>query len=184
MYRYPLGFYTYISEKEEYTARPIFVYSLQCGENVEKTVVRLGGEGGLAEIYTSDSELAKGVGLLKTPLDTITPGVYISVNHIPLLPIDDKTLSLDKVLGLESLGGLKSIIGIPHRKGKLPKIVLERLGLGYYEVAGIRRPQVLALPPGTILSVENKGLMQKADIVELLKTLYSIGYATLYPLTS
>jgi len=184
MYRYPLGIYTYISEKEEYTARPIFVYSLNCVENVEKTVVRLGGEGGLAEIYASDRELAKGVDLLKTPLDTITPGVYISVNHIPLLPIDDKTLSLDKVLGLELLGGFKSVIGIPHGKSGLPKIVVERLGLGYYEVARIRRPQILALPPGTILSVENKEIMQKADTVELLKTLYSIGYATLYPLTS
>jgi CRISPR-associated protein Cmr3 len=179
-YRYPLGFYKYIREAdfkaESKPAKPLFMYIINCEKPVEKTIVRIGGEGRVAEIYTSDEELLiKQLSLLKSPLELSESGTYIAVSPIPLIAEKRDALYLDAVKGLEFCS---SVIGVPQIGLKPPKLIVERLGLGYYEVARTRRPQILVLPPGTIVEVKSTD----KSVIDLLRVLYSIGFATLYPL--
>jgi CRISPR-associated protein Cmr3 len=179
-YRYPLGFYKYIREAdfkaESKPAKPLFMYIINCEKPVEKTIVRIGGEGRVAEIYTSDEELLiKQLSLLKSPLELSESGTYIAVSPIPLIAEKRDALYLDAVKGLEFCS---SVIGVPQIRLKPPKLIVERLGLGYYEVARTRRPQILVLPPGTIVEVKSTD----KSVIDLLRVLYSIGFATLYPL--
>jgi len=179
-YRYPLGFYKYIrkinSKAESKPAKPLFIYTVNCEKPLQKTHMRLGGEGRVAEIYTSDDEfLIKQLNLLKSPLELGEKRAYIAVSPIPLIVENKDTLYLDAVRGLEFCS---NIIGVPQIGLKQPKLIVERLGLGYYEVARIRRPQILVLPPGTIVEVKSTD----KSVIEVFRVLYSIGFATLYPL--
>jgi CRISPR-associated protein Cmr3 len=179
-YRYPLGFYKYIREAdfkaESKPAKPLFMYIINCEKPVEKTIVRIGGEGRVAEIYTSDEELLiKQLSLLKSPLELSESGTYIAVSPIPLIAEKRDALYLDAVKGLEFCS---SVIGVPQIGLKPPKLIVERLGLGYYEVARTRRPQILVLPPGTIVEVKSTD----KSVIDVLRALYSVGFATLYPL--
>jgi hypothetical protein len=179
-YRYPLGLYRYVhkagSKVESKYAEPVFVYALNCKERVERAIVRFGGEGRVAEVYTSEEEeLIKRASLIKSPLEVDSGGVYIALAPIPLLAESGDSIYLDAVKGLEFCS---DVVGVPQIGPKPPKVVVERLGLGYYEVSRIRRPQILALPAGTIVRARPIDL----GIVDLLKTLYMVGFASLYPL--
>jgi len=101
-YRYPLGFYKYVheadSKSESKPAKPLFIYMINCGKPLEKTIVRIGGEGRVAEIYTSDEEfLIKQLNLLKSPLELAESGAYIAVSPIPLIAKKRDALYLDVV---------------------------------------------------------------------------------------
>jgi CRISPR-associated protein Cmr3 len=179
-YRYPLGFYKYVQEAsskaESKPAKPLFIYMINCEKPLKKTIVRIGGEGRVAEIYTSDEEfLIKQLNLLKSPLELAESGAYIAVSPIPLIAEKRDALYLDAVKGLEFCS---SVIGVPQIGLKPPKLIVERLGLGYYEVARTRRPQILVLPPGTIVEVKSTD----KSVIDVLRALYSVGFATLYPL--
>jgi hypothetical protein len=177
MYRYPLLTYRTL---EGDAVEPRFVYIINCEGDIGG-VIRFGGEGRIAKIYTlSGNGFEEYIKNVVNPLNISVSGFYIALNHIPLLSTSNTldTLYLDSVIGLEFTGGVRGVIGLPQNK-KPPKVIVERLGLGYYEVLNIRRPQILTLPPGTIVRVVAAGEISS----KLLSTLYDIGFASLYSLT-
>ena len=173
LYKYPISVYKVIQASVAKPARPRFLYLLNCDEKIDG-YVRFGGEGRIVKMYTRELEAVKG---MEMPLN-ISKELYIALSPIPLLPIREEALYLDSqsMLGLNFVS---EIIGIPQQsKEKPPKVVVENIGLGYYEVKRVRRPLILALPPGTI--VKTKPINGAED--SLLASLYKIGFATLYPL--
>jgi CRISPR-associated protein Cmr3 len=160
----------------EVPAKTRLLYVINC-ENVDnlRGIARFGGEGRAAKVYTDSVE---GVSSVESIL-TASPGLYIALSPIPLIPKAENVIYLEpeNFLGLERV---EEIVGIlPTTPGKPPKVVVEALGLGFYEVKRVRRPVIVALPPGTVLRI-GRGL---SDVVHpLLETLYSIGFASLVPL--
>jgi hypothetical protein len=160
-------------------------------------VVRFGGEGRAAKVYTDSVEGISGVKSMYVLLElilnqslqlgisgvksilTASPGLYIALSPVPLIPKAGNAIYLEpgSFLGLECV---EEIVGIlPTAPGKPPRVVIEPLGLGFYEVKRVRRPAIVALPPGTVLRID-RGL---SDVVHpLLEALYSIGFASLAPL--
>ncbi|MEM4817136.1 MAG: hypothetical protein QXU77_06280, partial [Desulfurococcaceae archaeon] len=64
-----------------------------------------------------------------------------------------------------------------------PKLRIVRLGLGFSEVVRKKRPEILALPPGTIIGVEDDVNPPTFGDNDLMKELLHIGFATLYKLS-
>jgi len=181
MYKYPLAVYK--ERRSGNIAEPLFVYTLNCEKTLDKVVIRVGGENRVANIYvTEEKYFTEPSSKLTSPLKTPREGVYIATSPIPLLSSKNEQLYLDDVLGLEFINGVKGVLGIPQEKGKPPKIVTERLGLGFYEVTRTRRPQILALPQGTIIEIKIK--IHLPALPDILKPLYTIGFASLYPIKS
>jgi hypothetical protein len=179
MYRYPLLTYKTFNDSE--VVEPRFIYILNCDEGING-IIRFGGEDRIARIYAIEGdEVGKHVKNIANPLSISMSGLYITLSPVPLIPTPNNIASLyiDSVLGLEFIDGVGGVIGIPQ-KGKLPKIIVERLGLGYYEVSNIRRPQILVLPLGTLINIKDT---KKVNSNKLLSMLYSIGFASLYLLT-
>lgn len=192
MYKYPLVIYIDIA-----TGRPIdvkMVYVLNCELHLKETIVRIGGESRIAKIRTIKAEEPKILDVIKktiNPLMDIKPGIYLATNFVPFVTIKPGTIGLNDinaVKGLEFLDEVNDIIGLPQLVSKRhgiieirpPKVVIERLGLGYSESYGRRRPQVLALPPGTLLLIRKKEVLATTGIIQ---TLWDIGYATLFELS-
>lgn len=171
LYRYPMSVYRLVHGDREVPARPRFLYLLNCDNDVSG-YIRFGGEGRVARVYTEQVKYE-----VRSLLDAGS-GLYIALSPVPLIPLSSSQLYIDfqKVLGLEFVD---EVIGVPQQKrGALPKVVVEHLGLGFYEVKGVRRPVIQVLSPGTVL--KTKVLNKPLDPV--LETLYSIGFASLYPL--
>jgi len=173
-YKYPMLSYTIIAGKTREVAKPRFIYAFNCDECIEG-YTRVGGEGRIARVYTQDIEVE---GEIMSPL-SISEGTFIALSPIPILPLRNDLLLLEPqdVAGLEFV---TEIIGVPRGDRGLPhKILVERLGLGFYEVKKIRRPQIISLPPGTIIKT---GGSTKSVQDPLLRILYTIGFASLYKL--
>jgi len=173
LYRYPLLMYNLVSQYRETPARPRFIYALNCDEDVGG-YMRFGGEGRIAKVYTTSVDEVR---RLTSPL-SLRPGLYIALSPVPLLPLDKLLLYLEfeKVVGLEFA---REVIGLlPKERGRTPKIAVEGIGLGFYEVKRVRRPAVLALPPGTVVKAESLS----RPVGPVLEALYSIGFASLYQL--
>jgi hypothetical protein len=173
LYRYPIVTYRAVCRDSEVPAKTRLLYVINC-EKAEslRGIVRFGGEGRVAKVYTDSVEGVSGV----ESILTASPGLYIALSPVPLIPKAGNAIYLEpgSFLGLERV---EEIVGIlPTTPGKPPKVVVEALGLGFYEVKRVRRPAIVALPPGTVLRV-GRGL---SDAVHpLLETLYSIGFASL-----
>jgi len=87
-------------------------------------------------------------------------------------------LDKNSYIGLETIGSLEDIIGIPSigiESKKATKIRIIRLGLGFSEVLCKRRPQILALPSGTIIHIKRELTVIEDLYINLLKP----GYASL-----
>jgi hypothetical protein len=172
LYRYPIIMYRAICRDGEVPAKPRLLYIINC-ERVEdlRGVVRFGGEGRVAKVYVDTVEGVKGVDSILTA----SPGLYVALSPIPLIPKKENAVYIEheNYLGLERV---EEIIGVPPTApGKPPKIVVETLGLGFYEVKRVRRPAIIALPPGTVLKIGSGGNVSS----KLLEALYSIGFASL-----
>jgi len=176
MYKYPL-----VTCRERGTgkvAEPFFIYVLNCEVALDKKVIRVGGESRVAEVYVTTEKLfVEYASKLTNPLKTLQRGVYVAVSPIPLLHAQVDGLYLDNTLGLEFVRGVEGVIGVPQEGDKPPKIIVERLGLGFYEVKGVRRPQILVLPPGTLVKVETPSI----SLPTMFKLLYTIGFSSLFP---
>ena len=176
LYRYPVVAYRAVCRDGEVPAKTRLLYLINC-EKAEslRGVVRFGGEGRAAKVYTDSVE---GIGGVESIL-TASPGLYIALSPVPLIPKAGNAIYLEpgSFLGLERV---EEIVGIlPTAPGKPPRVAVEALGLGFYEVKRVRRPAIVALPPGTVLRID-RGL---SDVVHpLLEALYSIGFASLAPL--
>jgi hypothetical protein len=176
LFRYPVVAYRAVCRDSEVPTKTRLLYAIKC-EKAEglRGVVRFGGEGRVAKVYTDSVE---GVSSVESIL-TASPGLYIALSPVPLVPKAGNAIYLEpeNFLGLERV---EEIIGILSTAlGKPPKVVVETLGLGFYEVKRVRRPAIIALPPGTVLRI-GRGLSGVAN--PLLEALYSIGFASLAPL--
>lgn len=176
-YRYGLIGYTTYNGKP---LTPRFIYIVNC-HNIELNgVVRIGGEGRTARIYTQRlaEDFKELTHRICSPINIDKPGIYMSINYVPLIPLkDDIEFKLDTVSGLEFIEDIMDIQGIAVAYGEMPKIKIERLGLGYSEVVQARRPQVLSLIPGTVFRITKSGRI--IPKINLTNYLWTIGFATL-----
>ena len=197
MYRYSMVRYVTISEGEAVT--PTYVYWLNCDKISIPRIHRVGGEGRISLVNVTSKEdlpggVARALESLASPLEVEGEGPYMLLTQAPLIPIGvEEKLTLDpesftRIAGLEFIRGVEGVKGTvaieveDGLKGKLKwrlKRRVERLNLGYSEVLEARRPQVLALPVGTI--VETRRLEPK-NVNRVAELLWSIGLASLFKL--
>ncbi|MEM0153915.1 MAG: hypothetical protein QXL22_02605 [Candidatus Nezhaarchaeales archaeon] len=173
MYRYPLTIYRTSSGK---VVNPVYIYRFNCGKDVN-TITRFGGESRVAKLVTRDVE-ADYLKNIRTPLKKLEKGLYISLSPIPMIPLKSNVTRLNPET-VELPIPMNSVIGIPQ-KDSPPKIKIDRLGLGFSEVVERRRPEILALPPGTAIMIEED--RASTTFSDLMKGLLSIGFASLYKL--
>ncbi|MEM1962579.1 MAG: type III-B CRISPR module-associated Cmr3 family protein [Sulfolobales archaeon] len=178
MYRYSVVVYRDTST--EVPTPHSSVYALNCNGDLD-SVVRVGGEGRVARLYT-EARVPQALDKLANPATRLEPGVYLSVGYIPIVPKSQRVLGLklEEFHGLEFLEEESDVMGLPQVGGAPPKVRIERLGLGFSESQGTRRPQLLALPPATLLRV---GKARKSiSSVDTIMTLWKIGYSSMYKL--
>lgn len=175
MYRYPLAIYTTANGK---AVSPTYVYRFNCGKDLN-TIIRFGGEGRIAKLVTRDVKTDHpSLSNIRSPLNAFEKGLYIALSPVPIIPIKkDSTLLGPNAVELPIPAG--SIVGVPQA-GRPPKIRIERLGLGFSEAVGRRRPEILALPPGTMIVIEEGG--KPTEFSELMRGLLNIGFASFYKL--
>ncbi|MEM2499751.1 MAG: hypothetical protein QXU30_06365 [Sulfolobales archaeon] len=180
MYRYSVVVYRDAST--EVPAPHSSVYALNCGGDLDG-VVRIGGEGRVARLYT-ETRVPQALDKLANPAARLEPGVYLSVGYIPIVPKSQRVLGLrlEEFHGLEFLEEEDDVMGLPQVGGAPPKVRIERLGLGFSESQGTRRPQLLALPPATLLRVRKP--KESTSSVDAIMTLWKIGYSSMYKLSA
>jgi hypothetical protein len=197
MYRYSTVRYVTISEGEAVT--PTYVYWLNCDRASIPRIHRVGGEGRISSVNVTSKEdlpggVARALELLASPLEVEGEGLHLLLTQAPLIPVGvEEKLTLDpesfgRFTGLEFIRGdmgVKGMVAIEvedELKGRLRwrlKRRVERLNLGYSEILEARRPQVLALPVGTIVETRKLELDNVNRVVELL---WSIGLTSLLKL--
>lgn len=190
MYRYSVTIYKTIDGKN---VTPTFIYILNCDIDDRDLITRLGGEGRVFRILIRD--LGERVGKIAnkffTPIEKIDHGLYILVSPSPLIQTHVKTASPDiprisNLLGseyIEEIVGLLPNIKSPEelemiRSKRISiKKRIERLNLGYSEAFNMRRPQILAIPPGTVIKAR---MPMKAN--DLVRVLWGLGFSTIFKL--
>jgi len=169
-----------------------FIYKLNIHHNVINTLVRLGGEGRQARLVITDkvpNVLLKYLNYITSPLEA-NSGLYIVLNYWPLIPTSPNTLYLerDKVIGLEFFEDpSEDIIGIPqivrrNKEYRRPRKEVIRIGLGFSEVLKRRRPQILALPPGTLVYIRYTFDELRDELPSTYIKLLMAGYSSLFKL--
>jgi CRISPR-associated protein Cmr3 len=197
MYRYSTVRYVTISEGEAVT--PTYVYWLNCDKISIPRIHRVGGEDRISLVNITSredlpGEVARTLELLASPLDVEGEGPYMLLTQAPLIPVGvEEELTLDpesftRIAGLEFIRGVEGVKGMvaieveDGLKGKLKwrlKRRVERLNLGYSEALKARRPQVLALPVGTIVETRR---LEPRNVNRVAELLWSIGLASLLKL--
>jgi CRISPR-associated protein Cmr3 len=186
MYRYHLTSYS-IGEK---IFKPTYNYFVNCDLRDLETVVRVGGESRLAKIIIRDDPKLEDISRKIHSPKEVGNSYYIAITPIPLIP---KKETIPEDLGKEIIGleFIEEILGIPEevkknkdlrdleRGEKLPKKKIMYLSLGYSEALNMRRPQILALPQGTVIRTRKIG----DRTTELMNILWQIGFASLLNLT-
>lgn len=184
MYRYSTLIYKVAGSGR--TVTPTLPYTVNRKVGIERGVYRVGGEDRVAfTIMANTQDLLKGVvealKSVENPLELKSEGLHLALTQIPLIPLakDYIQLTLDiakpNVKGLESVKNIKGII--PSGYQRKPKGKVERLNLGYSETVKARRPQILALPIGTI--VETRIPESVGGVIEIL---WGLGLASLLKL--
>jgi hypothetical protein len=197
MYKYSTVRYVTIRDGESLT--PTYVYWLNCDKISIPRIHRVGGEGRISLVNITSREdlpgrVARALELLASPLDVEGEGPYMLLTQAPLIPVGvEEELTLDpessrRVAGLEFIRGVEGVKGTvaieveDGLKGKLKwrlKRRVERLSLGYSEALKARRPQVLALPVGTIVETRR---LEPRNVNRVAELLWSIGLASLLKL--
>ncbi|MEM1831572.1 MAG: hypothetical protein QXJ64_04215 [Thermosphaera sp.] len=176
MYRYPLITFRTSSGR---VVNPVYIYGFNCYNDLN-AIARLGGEGRIVKLVTKidETDFLKNI---TTPLKRLEKGLYLSLSPIPMIPLRDDAIYLTPETVKLPIP-VDSIVGIPQEYSP-PKIRIIRLGLGFSEVAKKRRPEILGLPPGTVIMIKDNVTTPKSDDNDLMKKLLSIGFATLYKLS-
>ena len=179
--------FVYYTNREGATLKVNFLYKLNTNFEEALTLIRLGGEGRSAQLLITSkipNEIRNLFERITNPLKA-TPGYYVILNYWPLIPKVMNSIYLDKrnFIGLEFFDDpLDDIIGIPsvEHEGeyKSPRIEVIQLGLGFSEVAKQRRPQILALPPGTIVHIKYGFKQIRDSIPNIYLKLLKVGYAS------
>lgn len=174
MYRYPLVTY---SIPKRTTASQVYIYKLNCNKDLSG-IGRFGGESRIAKLTAKDVD-TRFLENIRSPLNGLEKGIYIALSPIPVIPLKDNAPLLLSEDNFELPIPIKSVIGIPQA-GKPPKIRVERLGLGFSEVAKKRRPEILMLPPGTMILIKEEKFYVPSSTYRLVKELLNIGFASFY----
>lgn len=169
---------------------PVLIYALNCDIEDRRVVTRLGGEGRLANvsITSPETDYARVLEAVKTPLEELEKGTYITLTYSPLIEPANadhrpEIIDLDSLLGAEFVEEFVGLIPIVRTSRDLERIKrrkvaikkrIERLGLGFSESFRVKRPQVLAIPPGTLIRARDPGRRG-----HLLKILWSIGFSSI-----
>lgn len=175
MYKYPLAIYR---TRDGKIVEPIYTYLLNCEGDVKTGLVRFGGEGRATKINLHGSSSPELAERIKSPLNELDEGYYVALSQIPLLPLTKESVLILKAKKFEMPINEDGVMGIPQVRGP-PKIRVERLGLGFSEVTKKRRPQILALPPGTIIKVAKRWTGEHSHV---MRTLLRLGFSSLYKL--
>jgi len=173
MYRYPLITFRTPSGR---ALNPLYIYEFNCEENIN-AVVRFGGESRVAKLTTRSNE-ASYLKNIKSPLDELEKGLYIALSPIPVIPLKNDATQISPG-NVELPVHIESILGVPQET-RPAKIRITRLGLGFSEAAKKRRPEILALPPGTLIKVKED--VKPPKFSNLMRNLLYIGFAALYKL--
>jgi hypothetical protein len=172
----------------------VTIYKTIDGKNDDRDLItRLGGEGRVFRILIRDlgEQVGKITNKFFTPIEKIDHGLYILVSPSPLIQTHVKTASPDiprisNLLGseyIEEIVGLLPNIKSPEelemiRSKRISiKKRIERLNLGYSEAFNKRRPQILAIPPGTVIKAR---MPMKAN--DLVRVLWGLGFSTIFKL--
>lgn len=174
-YKYPLAIYRM---KDGKVVEPIYTYLLNCNGRIKTGLVRLGGEGRIANINLRNLPSPEFSEKVKNPLSGLEEGYYIALSQIPLLPLTSESTLILQLEKFEVPVKIEDVIGIPQVRGP-PKIKVERLGLGFSEVTKKRRPQILALPSGTIIRVTKPWAGEYSYV---MRTLLRLGFSSFYKL--
>lgn len=180
--------FVYYTSTEGNTLKVDFLYKLNINFEDTMTLIRLGGEGRNAQLLIT-SKIPNEVHYILervTNLLEASPGYYVVLNYWPLVPktMDSIYLNKENYIGLEFFDNPSDdIIGVPRieheGKYKSPRIEVIQLGLGFSEVIKRRRPQILALPPGTIVRIKYGFKQIRDSIPNTYLKLLKAGYASL-----
>lgn len=139
---------------------------------IMNSYVRMGGRTRIARVSVEEAsnELQRLIGLAATPCTgEAASGKYLTITPWPFIPSED-TLYLEGPLDPKP----KKIIGVPGIHAPKPRVTT--LGLGFSEVAGIRRPLLPTIPPGTIIELDESTAcpplalgLEKAGYYQLLR---------------
>jgi len=165
---------TYIAHKgSDRGLRHEFLYVIHGPPQLQiPKLVRLGGEGRFAALSIEEPgpEL-EGLVRVLTTLDKVeSRGVYMILTPCPLLP------SNETIYYEDSVEPALRVLGVPTQAGL--RYYITRLGLGYSEVAKARRPQLPALPSGTLVQLNGP-----VKLSPLAETLLRAGYCQVLRVT-
>lgn len=190
MYRYSITIY---KTAEGENVVPTFIYILNCSIDEQDHIIRLGGEGRVFRVSIRDPEeqVRSIMNRVFTPIEEISNGSYILISPSPLIHICAKATGPDiprisdltgseyvkEIVGL--LPSIESSEGLEMIRGKrvLFKKRIERLSLGYSEAFNKRRPQILAIPSGTVINARMPG-----NVNDLVKILWGLGFSSIFKL--
>lgn len=197
MYSYSLVKYEVIADNRSITrdVSPIYVYLLNCDNLEIPGVYRVGGEGRVAIVNTVMREslparVAEGLNKLRSPQEVVGERTYLTLAQVPLVPRaeDQQLLNFKKIHGLEFVSDIIGVIIVEEEgrstgrsmlKWKL-KRKIERFNLGYSEILNARRPQVLAMPIGTL--IRSRNIEEVGKVVEMVGILWDLGLPSLLEL--
>jgi len=178
-YRYAVSLYRYGGE----VARPIFAYLVPPATGIDG-VVRFGGKGSVVRVLSRDLTHPSEVALrVVSPLEGLSEGYYVALSPVPLIPRSPYPTKLEEHFETPLDLRNSEVLGVPRRCGDAgalpPKLRVVRLGLGFSEATGLRRPQILALPPGTVIRVRRRHEQSPSP---LMRALLGLGFSSLYRL--
>jgi len=167
--------FTYVVGRDGAAVDYEFIYFIDPREGTQvpaRAVVRLGGEQRYASIRVEDLGRVEGSDELKQLLkDVITNLIHETGRVKAMLLTPAPLVPRGEPLYYEDAEGLvpefiRLVVGIPSAEPGGMRKEIVRLGLGFSEVAGVRRPQLPALPPGTV--VETRGSTSISSITVVL----------------
>jgi len=149
---------TYVVDVEGNPVDYEYIYVVDPQEGFpHHVVVRLGGEQRQSVLRLVDINNLEGCEILKGLLEKLTsldqvlePSTHILLTPAPLLSSHESLYYGEPGLVPENI----NVIGVPTNKGVKPYVI--RIGLGFSEVVNVRRPQLISLPPGTIVRIYDK----------------------------
>lgn len=184
MYSYPITIYKECFSGGVTQVKTVYILNCDTKDQRLDYVVRVGGRGRVARVYLENASPLSSISeRLASPLkEALSEGYYVAVSPIPVIPkgANSTQLNLQDVYGLEVAKSESHLLGLLQECPRPPKLRVERLWLGFSESQGRRRPQVLALPSGSVIRITgDSGTAGASSAPGLLRVLWRAGYGTL-----
>lgn len=180
MYKYSTSFY---KRRGGEVVTPLFLYATEINLGGDKCLIgSLGGEGRSVKVCVGeDSELRMYADRLSDPRE-VEEGYYVALTPVPVIPDSNVYTVSSHNPDAKGLEFVERIVGFPIVQGEgvsVPSKRIERLSLGYSIALKARRPMIFMLPPGTVLNCRK---IKETKVNRLIKTLWSLGFASLLKL--